>query len=114
MPGSNSLYLISFDIINRTRDLTNIATIGNLDYTFYNSDGFIDIATESILGYIVNSLNEITDPLIASNFGYIINNSNKIIDLDIIDFLQNIYNQLINMLSNLNYEMDLLIIEFFR
>jgi hypothetical protein len=87
IPRSNSSHLISFDTINRARDLTDTRTMNNLSYAFNSSDELTDTATVSILGHTVNDPDEVTDPPTARNFGYTINSSDEITDLDIPDFL---------------------------
>ena len=68
MPRSNSLYPISFNVRNRTRDLTDPVTIGNLNYAFNSLDKLTDPTTTSILSYSVNNLDKFTDPIV-SNLG---------------------------------------------
>ncbi|KAH6667754.1 hypothetical protein B0J14DRAFT_567124 [Halenospora varia] len=113
MPRSNSSHLISFDARNGTRDLTDAATMGNLDYAFNSSDELTDPATASILGYAVNSPDEFTDPTTASNLGYT-NSSGEITDLDTADFLQSTHDQSMDALSNLDYEMDPPVVELLQ
>lgn len=114
MPRSNSSHLISFDARNETRDLTDLTTIGNLNYVFNSSDELTDSTTTNILGYSVNNPDEFTDPITTNNLSHAINSSCNITDLDTAGFLQNTHNQSMDMLSNLDYGTDPLAVEYLQ
>jgi hypothetical protein len=80
MLRSDSSRLIPFDARNRMRNLTDPATIDNLDYVFDSSKELTDSATASILGCSVNSSDEFTDLVTASNFNYTTNSWCNIAD----------------------------------
>jgi hypothetical protein len=106
MPRSNSSHLISFGTRNGTRNLTDSATRGNLEYVSNSSDKLTDTATTSFLGYTANGTDEFIDHTTASNLGYTINSSGEITDLDTADFLQSAHNQSMYASSNLDHEMN--------
>jgi hypothetical protein len=90
--GLNFLYFIFFDIRNIIKDFINLTIIGNLDYAFNNLGIFTDPVTANIFSYIINNINIFIDPTIINNF-----------------YKNNIYNQLINILFNLDYKTNLFI-----
>ena len=77
-PGSSSIHDISFDARNWTRDLTDPATMSNLDCGFNGSEHLVDFTIESIIDYSVNSPDGFTDPTTASNLRYAVNSSDEI------------------------------------
>ncbi|KAH6714034.1 hypothetical protein BKA61DRAFT_656573 [Leptodontidium sp. MPI-SDFR-AT-0119] len=110
MPGSASSNRTPFGIRDGTRDLTDAATISNLEYTFHTSDELTDAATADILSHTVSSLGEFTD-LPTSNLGYITNSSGAITDLNTGSLFQSIHGQ---PLSQVGYETDESAVELLR
>jgi hypothetical protein len=99
MNRSNSSHLIPFDARNGTRNLTDPATMGNLDYAFNSSDELTDPATMDNLDYAFNS-DELTDPATMGNLCDTINGP-AADDLGYAaDFLQSIHDQPMDALPN--------------
>jgi hypothetical protein len=99
MNRSNSSHLIPFNAGNGTRNLTDPATMGNLDYAF-NRDDLTDPAMMGNLGYAFNSSDELTDP---ATMGKLCDTINGPAADDLgyaADFLQSIHDQSMDALPN--------------